>query len=74
MPYVKTHKKDYYQFKINLDYDRDADLISFLQTLPNKKLFVLKALAAYICIITNGEVKLYHENVFSISDRENVKP
>lgn len=58
MAYDKTHRKDYYQFKINLDYDRDADLISFLQTLPNKKKFVLEALAVYVSILTNGEVDL----------------
>ena len=58
MAYDKTHKKDYYQFKINLDYDRDADLISFLQTLPNKKKFVLEVLAARISVLTDGEVDL----------------
>lgn len=55
MAYDKQHTKDYYQLNVKLDYDRDADVISFLQTVDNKRRTICKAIETYIIIMILGK-------------------
>lgn len=48
MAYDKTHKKDYHQLNIKLDYERDADVIEYMRHALNKHDVVLNAIRCYM--------------------------
>lgn len=51
MPYDKQHTKDYYQLNVKLDYERDADVIAFLEHVENKRKTVCDAIGLYIMVM-----------------------
>lgn len=61
MAYDKTHKKDYFQLNVKLDYERDADVIDYMQHVPNKHDVLLKAMRQHLACEACPECYCYND-------------
>lgn len=68
MAYDKTHKKDYYQLNVKLDYVRDDDVIHYLDNVvDNKRAAVCDGVRALIKL-KNAERLLLQSGIFRIEE------
>lgn len=56
MAYDKKHKKDYRCYNIKLHYDRDADVIQFLDYSPNKRKAICAVIRAWLDPVISDSV------------------
>ena len=71
MAYDKTHKKDYYQLNVKLDFIRDADVINYLDLMvDNKREAVCEGIRALRALKKAQEILITQSGIFRIEEVE----